>query len=460
MKTRVMFVNAVDPTREGEVYLPPLGLGYLASYLRKEFGSDSINFKIVNRNVEREIESFKPDLVGITSQTQNYARAVEYAQTAKRYEIPVVVGGPHISMLPSSLADAMDVGVVGEGERTMAELFELFERAGGFPERELEGVDGIVFRNGCGKLVFTKKRAPIEPLDEIPPPARDLLGIGPYTSMITSRGCPYRCVYCVSTRFWGGRVRFHSAEYVVDEIREMVEEYGVKTINIFDDNFLLDRKRVRKIIRLLEEEDLLERVYFECMTRADFVDEESVLLLKRMGVRYVQLGLESGNPETLRYLKGDVKVENNKAAVEFLKRAGMECGASFIIGAPEETEEDILETLRFVKESPLERFGVYVLLPYPGTPLWELAKERRLVDENMDFGALSADFARNKRPVILSEKVSEKRLRELYSQFQKELKKRRVKVVVLKGLKSPGRIPRFLVERALAHLRFRTCLME
>ena len=225
---KVMFIDAVKPEWHYENWIPTLGLGYLASSLRKEFGYNHIKIKIVQRDIEQEINKFGPDIIGITSLSMNYGRAIRYARIAKEYGLPVIMGGMHISLLPSTLTSDMDVGVIGEGEETVVDLVKLFYDKGNLDRNELENIDGVFFRRD-GKLVVTDKRKPIVPLDSVPMPARDLVTIGEFTNMFTSRGCPYRCTFCASSRFWG-TVRLFSAEYVVNEIEHLIKEYNVKRI--------------------------------------------------------------------------------------------------------------------------------------------------------------------------------------------------------------------------------------
>jgi radical SAM superfamily enzyme YgiQ (UPF0313 family) len=453
MKPRIMFINAINPTIEMEACLPPLGLGYLVSSLRKEFGQKSIKFKIVNQEIEQEINSFKPDLVGITSVSQNYNRAIKYAQIAKKYDLPVIIGGTHISLLPSSLTSDMDVAVIGEGEETIVDLFNLFEKEGNFERvASLKRIDGIAFRNN-GKLILTKRRKLIEPLDKIPLPARDLLDIDIETYMFSSRGCPYRCVFCASSRFWA-KVRFFSAEYVINEIEHLTEKYGVKNIIFYDDLFIADKKRVRRISELLKKKDILGRVSFHCSARADLIDDEIVRLLKQMNFKRITLGLESGCSSTLRYLKANtVKVKDNMNAVKTIKRYGITCYSSFIIGSPQETKKDILSTLKFIEESQLDDFHINILTPLPGTPIWEYAKKRNLVSEDMNWEKLNIRFAENyEKAVILSEKLTRKELYELFLQFQKLRKRRRLKYIIKEGWEKPWKISKFLIKKLRSRL--------
>ena len=159
----------------------------------------------------------------------------------------------------------MNVGVIGEGEETILELFELFLKKGNLDSEGLGQIRGIVYRNPGGDLHLTEKRPPLSPLDRISMPARDLLSIEKHSYLFSSRGCPFRCVFCASSRYWGP-VRFFSAEYVVREIRELVDTYGVKLISFYDDLMIADGPRLKKIVSLLQREDFLAQgeILSEC----------------------------------------------------------------------------------------------------------------------------------------------------------------------------------------------------
>jgi radical SAM superfamily enzyme YgiQ (UPF0313 family) len=433
MKPKIMFINAIDIAKEIETALPPLGLGYLASSLRKEFGLDYIKFKIVDRDIEQEMNKFKPDIIGITSVSQNYNRAIKYARIAKKYDLPVIIGGVHISALPSTLTNDMDAGVIGEGEETIIDLFNLFEEKGYFDKNELEKIDGICFRRN-GKLIVTKKRKPVEPIDKIPMPARDLLTIKKCTYMFTSRGCYYRCTFCASSRFWD-KFRFFSAEYVVNEIKYLIKKYDVEEIGFWDDLFTADKKRVKQILEMLKKEDILGNVSFSCNVRSNLVNDEIVQLLKQMNVKSAGMGLESGSPITLEYLKGrNINIKDHIKAIKTLRKYGIKPHTSFIIGSPKESREEILQTFRFIKENRLDSFDVYILTPFPGTPVWNYAKARNLVSEDMNWDILNVNFGESQgNAIILSEKLTKDEIYKLFLLFTNEKRK----IMIKRALRNP-----------------------
>lgn len=451
MKSKFLLINAINPAREIEASLPPLGLGYLASVLREEFGDD-IRFKIISNNIRQEIKRFNPDVVGITSVSQNYNRATKYARIAKEQKLPVIMGGIHITSLPFSLSKEMDIGVIGEGEKTIIDLFNLYLKKRRFDKKELKNIHGIAFHDK-EKVVLTKERKVIEFLDKIPLPARDLMTIKKSTSMFTSRGCPYKCAFCASSCFWN-KLRFFSAEYVVREIKFLFNHYQVNQIEFWDDLFIADRKRLKRIVKLLKKEKLLGKISFGCNMRANLIDKELVKLLAQMNFSRACMGLETASPRILKYLKGvSIKVKNHSKAINLLNQADIKPHATFIIGSPIETKKEILKTLAFIKKSQLDDFDVYVLTPFPGTLVWEYAKKRNLVSEDMDWNALDVDFARShEKAIILSEKLSRQEIYQLYLEFIKEKKMRVWKRLLFKALENPLKVPLAAVKLTVKRL--------
>ncbi|OGC08481.1 hypothetical protein A2230_08165 [candidate division WOR-1 bacterium RIFOXYA2_FULL_36_21] len=415
---KILLINAINPYSGIEGRYPPLGLGYLVSYLRKCFGSDFLKFKVIEKDVETEINEFQPDIVGITSVTQNFNLAKRYSKVAKLKNIPVIVGGIHISMLPTSLSEDMDIGVIGEAEDTIVDLIKAFLNRNSFVADELKKIHGIVFWEN-GKLNFTEKRKLIEPLDKIPFPSRDLFNIEKNTYVFSSRGCPYRCIFCASSRYWD-KVRYFSAEYVVEEIDELVNLYKVEIVNFYDDLMMANKKRLINIVELLKKKPYYRKVKFTANARANILTDDIVHLLKEMNVFSVGMGLESGSKRVLNYLKGNsVTLEDNIRAIKLLKKYKISPNASFVIGSPDETETEILETLNFIKKSGLDIADAYVLTPFPGTPIWEIAKERGLVSDDMDWSRLSVSYYENhKKAIILSKTLSNDRLFKLFLKFR------------------------------------------
>jgi anaerobic magnesium-protoporphyrin IX monomethyl ester cyclase len=461
MPIKILFIDAKDTSKSIETQLSSLGLGYLVSSVRQKFGPDAAEFRIVSKDVEKELDSFMPNMVGISAVSQNYGRAIAYASTAQKRGIPVICGGIHISMLPNSLDESMLLGVLGEGEETFCELFDLFRKTGGFAEEELEHVRGIIYRSKVGRLLITEPRPQVRPLDNIPFPARDLLEVRTDTHIFTTRGCPFRCVFCASSRFWN-TVRLFSAEYVAAEIEHLVTQYGVTRINFFDDLFTCDVGRIRRLKELLRQRGLLGKVRFGGAIRAELVNEETMALLKELGVEGVGLGLESGNDRTLKYLKGSgASVTQNEKAVATVKKHGIKVFGSFVIGSPSEEKEEILDTLQFIKRTGVDAFAVYVLTPFPGTPVWDYAKHRNLVSDNMDWRVLNVNFDDNfASAIILSEKLGRADIRALYARFKRYDARRQFYNLVKKALVEPWKIPGYFMNKARVGLAARRHLAE
>jgi len=409
---------------------PPLGLAYIASYIREYSGFK--NTIILDRgDIIKKLKKEKPDLVGFSSITYLFPSINQLAKKVKQIlDIPVIVGGQHISSLPIHLASSVfDLGVIGEGEQTMLELIQLFEKNGNFPINELRKIKGIVFRNERKKNEITEERQLIEPLDKIPFPARDLLDmgyyltprrgsfkeLGIYTAMLTSRGCPYKCAFCSPTLFWE-KFRAFSAKYVFEEMKMLVEKYKIEGILIWDDLFIADKKRLKLISDMMEKEKLNEKIRLSIFGRANLIDEEMCKILKKMNVTAIDFGLESGSEKILKYLKkGTVTVKDNYRALKICKEYGMKTIGTLIMGSPDETEEDLKSTLNLINNRNLDEPHIFQLMPLPGTEVWEYAKNIDVVSDDPSFDFSKLQMKTFNSNLILTKHISKENLIKWYS---------------------------------------------
>lgn len=424
----------INPDRESVD--PPLGLCYIAAYLRKH-GFDNVAI-IDKEDPASGIKRTKADVAGISAASSEFPKANLLAKKLKdEFGMPMLIGGVHISSMPRHLPQSnFDIGVIGEGEQTTLELMQLFEKEGSFPAEKLKKIKGIVFKNN-DQLETTAPRPPIEPLDEIPHPARDLLDMKKHyllprksffpgklvvtTGMITSRGCPYNCTFCSSSEFWQKKIRLNSAEYVVEEMKQLVNEYKIDHMEIWDDLFSVNKNRLRRMAELIKQEGLKDNINIVANGRSSLIDEEMCTLLKGINVVRMSLGLESGSPKILKYLKkGVVTVEDNYRAIKLLKQHGIQTNGFFIIGSPEEAEEDLEATLKLVKDENMDSFSVFQLAPFPGTEVWDYALKKGIVSDDINFDYEQLAIPTFKPKIVMTEKVSKERFEEWYKIFQEE----------------------------------------
>ncbi|MFZ5799977.1 MAG: B12-binding domain-containing radical SAM protein [Candidatus Omnitrophota bacterium] len=404
---------------------PSLGLGYIASFLRKKSGIKEA--RVLAGNVLSQLEREPPDIIGISSVTQDFPRAAQYAGFLKqKFRVPVIVGGVHISSLPHRLPEAFDLAVLGEGEETIRELIETIS-AWGWDEKRLALIKGIVYHQE-GRVVVNPPRQIITDMDSIPFPVRSGFHRHGFFHILTSRGCPYRCSFCSSSRFWN-KVRFFSAQYVIEEILHLITDYKARHISIWDDIFIANLRRFREIVSLIRRKNIHRRISFGCSVRANLVTEEVCSLMKQMNITHVDMGLESGSDRMLKFLKKDtVDVAANRRAVEQLKQHGFVTRASFIVGSPGETSEDMTQTLEFIKQSRLDGGVVNLAVPYPGTEFWQDASRRGLISEEMDFSRLAIVTRFSELPaddfLLLSDKVTREEFLRIARAIEFELARR------------------------------------
>jgi radical SAM superfamily enzyme YgiQ (UPF0313 family) len=369
----------------GAPCLPPLGLCYLAAVLVGEGHDvrilDCVAERTTTAQLRAAVEEFMPHLMGVTSTTVSYGAARKVLHTVKEIapSTTTVLGGAHLSALPvatMSECEFVDIGVIGEGEYTLAEIVERLNRNGSF-----EDCKGAVVREN-GRVVETGPRKPVKSLDDIPFPARDLLkdlrlyshtpfrGAKFMTTMITSRGCPFNCGYCDQSVF-GRSWRSHSADYVIAELSHLKQKYNIDFVSFEDDNFLLSKSRTLDICQMMIKASL--NIDWSCLGRANEVDEDVLPLMKRAGCKTIYVGIESGSPRILELINKKMSLEDMRRGIDLIKKFGIKVTGSFILGVPTETREDLEKTIDLATSLPLDGISFFIFTPYPNTPLRDLA---------------------------------------------------------------------------------------
>jgi len=426
----------VNITKDTEC--PPLNLAYLATYLKKQL-KDKIKIKVVDINFENPLEKIlqlKPDIIGISSMTVRYNYANKLAKQVKRnLKVPIIIGGVHVSTCPESFSEFFDIGIAGEGEETTLELMKLFIKHKSFSPKYLQNIKGIIFWQN-GKILKTEKRGLID-LDKLPIPNRKFLDKRYFlpkvsynkirgkrvieAGMLTSRGCPYRCVFCSTSLFWN-RVRFHSSERVAKEIGYLTKEFGVNYIVMYDDFFAITEERAQSIYDAMKKLGLIGRVNIACSLRANVVTDNLCRILKDMGVVTVNFGFESGSDRILRYLKAEsVTVEQNKKAVILCRKYGFDVTGSFIVGSPGEKIEDMRKTLELIKwmnkQGAIELW-CGVAKPYPSTQLWNYGVKNKIIDKNFKWDLVDPSYIHN--PVFLDKSISKKEFFRIFKEIKRQ----------------------------------------
>lgn len=377
---------------------PSLGILILAAVARNEGFDctvvDASALALAQDVLLERLEGVRPDILCISSTTLGIRNAGSLAAEAKRMipSLKVVVGGPHITAAPLETMErfsAFDIAVIGEGELTLDEL--LLALSSG---NSLSAVQGLIFREG-NDLIDTGRRPFIRDLDSLPFPAWDLLEQFPVrylpapfkvmklpaAVLVTSRGCPNKCIFCDRSVF-GSSCHGYSAEYVVRQMSELYHRYGIREFSFEDDTFITFRNRLKEICERLIE--LRLDISWTCLGRVNHVTAENLRLMRKAGCWQISFGIESGSEEILTLINKRVTLDQVRQAVRLSREAGIRSKGFFIIGHPGETHDSIRTTIDFALELPLDDISVSLMTPFPGTELYRRAAE---------FGEFDPDWA-------------------------------------------------------------------
>jgi anaerobic magnesium-protoporphyrin IX monomethyl ester cyclase len=363
----------------------PLGLWYIAAVLERNGYEVTIEdcqcLSVDHHILIDRLKKQKPDLIGISATTPTFGSSLLTAKMVKQNlpQVPVVIGGAHISALPAETMayDCFDVGVIGEGEYTTLELVKHIEKNG---LNNLDRVAGIAFKRN-GEFHQTERRPFIKNLDELPLPARHLLPPLsmyhpaptsyrrlPNAHLLTSRGCAGAdCVFCDRGVF-GSQIRFRSVENVFNEIEELVNVYGARDLKFFDDTFTIDKKRVLRICEEFKKRKI--DAPWCCLARPNTVNGEMLRAMKEAGCWEILFGLESMDQNVLTKLMKFTTVEQNVEAVRLCQEIGISVRANFIVGLPFDTLETMETDLREAIRLNVDFAHFHKFTPYPGSELY------------------------------------------------------------------------------------------
>jgi anaerobic magnesium-protoporphyrin IX monomethyl ester cyclase len=384
-KTKIELVNTplpIEVTRHP--FFPPLGLAYMAAVLEQNnFEVKILDCPVCQINHEKlksELESFQPTIVGIASMTSTIESALKSARIAKEAcpDAKVVMGGPHATFADKQILSdekAVDIIVRGEGEETLLEL------AKQSPElQKIEEIKGITFRKD-NQIIQSPNRPYIKNLDALPRPAYKYLPMEKYRitgrkilPIMSSRGCPFQCSFCVASQMFGAPFRARSAKNVLDELEWLRDEYGAEGIQFQDDTLTFDRKRTIEIC-----DGIIERkinLPWGCLTRTDMVTKDLLAKMSKAHCNEVSFGVDAGCQKIRDSFKKGVSTEQCENAIKWAKESGIFVTASTILGYPGETKETLQETLDFVRKVEPDDVWLCIATPYPGTALRALVESK------------------------------------------------------------------------------------
>lgn len=406
---RFLLVNPFYPMSEGPS--PPLGLSFLGAALERAGIEvkvlDLVVFPYSKTILRSVLNDYQPHFVGSTAVTMSFHNAIQVIQDVKEIDpgIFTVMGGPHVTFCAEKTMESfpeLDVIVLGEGEDTIVQLVTAAGNG-----KKWDSINGIVYRNGSGLQRTAEKKAYLE-VDSLPMPARHLLPLGRYRAlnmpinMTTSRGCPFKCIFCVGRKMVGAKVRYRNAKLVVDEMENLIQ-LGFSQINLADDLFTANEKHCIDICNEILKRNL--KVKWSSFARVDTVSPEVLSKMKEAGCTAISFGIETGNEEILKTIQKKITTSQIRDAVKMCNDSGIQPCGSFILGLPGETPETIEETVAFgdsLKKMNLA-YGFHILAPFPGTRVREEADQYGLKILTDDWSKYHANRAVAETPSVNKE---------------------------------------------------------
>ncbi len=426
----------------------PLGIAYLGAVLKKDYevklldattenyrnvenlGNGLIRYGLSDEQIKKKISEYSPNVVGITclysSQLPFVRRICQLAKEVNP-KITTIIGGTH----PSFLADeslkesSIDFIILGEGEETLPRLLKRLEI-----DQDFADLDGIAFRRD-GRVQINPRTRYIEDLDGLPFPAWELLPMKKYSTInlpmsttcksrhwvpiITSRGCPAKCVFCSSVHFWGNHYRACSAENVLNEIELLVKEYNIKEIQFCDDNLIIDKKRAKEIFQGIIDRRL--RIFWNTPNGIALwkLDEELLELMKASGCYELTLAIESGDQEVLsKIIKKPLNLARVESLTKIIQRLKIRTHSFFIVGFPGETKEQIRRTFSFARKLRLTSAFFFIANPLPGSKLYEICKQKGYLKDGFDFETINYGKSNYETPEFTSRELENVRDKEAF----------------------------------------------
>ncbi|MDD5650617.1 MAG: radical SAM protein [Candidatus Nanoarchaeia archaeon] len=394
-----MKILLVKVPSDMHVIIPPMGLGYLASYLKNKIKDiditilDCLKEKYDYNKFYEYVKQNKPDIVGMTAFTMEIESALKCCEKIKdiNKNIVTVIGGPHASNSPEQILCNENVDFIfrGEAELGFYELIKALQT-----KKDFSKVPNLGYKEK-GKMKFNDIKF-IENLDEISYPDYELMKFSEYPKMyfmkkfpsapiLTSRGCPFSCTFCSAGNLSGKKFRTRSPENIIQEIKLLKEKYHIKEFEIWDDNFSMNKERAMKFCNLLIKEKINLGWWCPNGLRIETLDEELLRKMKESGCYAMAVGIETGSEKIQKDMKKYLNLDKAKEIVKLAHKIGIRTQGFFIIGYPTETREDILKTIKFAKSLPLDRASFSLFQPLVGSEIYNcLKKEGKLKDIDMN----------------------------------------------------------------------------